>query len=368
MSVPSELRSVLEPFIEDLKARETISGIGLFGSWGRGEAVSSSDVDLLIVEDEDFDYEYVERIELNGYLVDLNYIPKRWVAYRVPPEIDQKIYELKVLFDRDNLLERAKNLMFKVYWRPERVEIRTESHLVEADAYLSRARLAFNKEDYQSVKVNSVRAFRSLMKILTEIGRNPVLNSSFMRNLESSSEKLGMSDLYEEYVKLMGFTEIDKADVESMLNSLLSAWRGMISFIAANSDVAKTIHPRVSRWLKYYGRETFLKGLAARVKTLIEECKPIESAHYMLHTLADMLENYIFLVSRVESARFDYASILKCLRESRRSPTEVYQESLKVLGVEEVSSRMAEEALDTVTKTTINIREKRKDLIVRFIG
>ena len=368
MGVPSVIRGVLEPFVEDLKAREVVSGIGLFGSWSRGDAASSSDVDLLIVESRDFDYEYTERIELqSNFFVDLNYVPKRWIAYRVPPELDQKLYELQILFDRDGFLTRAKGLTLRIYWKPERVDIRTESHLVEADAYLSRARLALNKSDYRSVKVNSIRSFRSLMKILTEVSRNLILNSSFVRNLESLSKSLNMQSLCDDYIDLMGLLDVDESNAQLMLNSLSSAWKEMIGFIETNLSLARNLHPSVEAKLKYYGRESFLKGLVARVNSLIEE-DPAESAHYMFHTLADMLENYAFLASFVDGVRFDYAAILKYLSESKSSPTKVYEESTNVLGVKEVSSQEAEETLKIVTESAKLVRQKRKDLISRFIG
>ncbi|MEM2307187.1 MAG: nucleotidyltransferase domain-containing protein, partial [Candidatus Bathyarchaeia archaeon] len=63
MGIPGRFRGILEPFIGDLRAREIVSGIGLFGSWSRGDASLSSDIDLLVVESRDFDYEYFERIE-----------------------------------------------------------------------------------------------------------------------------------------------------------------------------------------------------------------------------------------------------------------------------------------------------------------
>ncbi|MEM2342128.1 MAG: nucleotidyltransferase domain-containing protein [Candidatus Bathyarchaeia archaeon] len=367
MSVPSKFRGVLDQFIEDLKAREMISGVGLFGSWSRGDAVPSSDVDLLVVENRDLDYEYVERIEVNNCLIDLNYVPKRWILYRVPPEIDQKLYETKVLFDKDGSLTRAKDLMLKVYWRPERVEIRTEAYLVEADTYLSRARLAFNRGDYQSAKFNSIKGFWAIMKIITEIGRKPILGFSFIRNLESASKSLGMYALYESYIELAGLASLNKANAKIMLDKLSSTWRAMMDFIAANSSLFRSIHPKINAKLNYYGREGFLKGLIARVNDLIEE-SPVESAHYMFHVLADAIEGYAFLVATADNVRFDYATILKYLGESKKSPTEIYYGAIDVLGVKEVSGREVEETLKSISEATLNVRQKRKSLISQFIS
>lgn len=364
---PERFRGALESFIEDLKVREVVSGIGLFGSWGRGDAVPSSDVDFLIVEDRDFDYEYAERINLSGCPVDLNYVPRGWVAYRIPPEVDQKLYELRVIFDRDGSLTRAKDLMSKVFWRPERVEIRSEAYLVEADAYLSRARSAFSRDDFQSAKVNAVRSFWALMKILIEIGKRPVLNSRFIRNLDSSSRSIDMYNVYEKYVGLMGLDRLSKADVRFMLDSLSSVWGEAISFAAANPP-SKSVHPRAIAKINYYGKRDFLNGFVARVSALIDENALVESAHYMFHALADMIENYAYLVSIVENIKFDYAAIFRCLKESKKSPSGIYQGALKVLGAGEVTSREAEKIIRETTDVAMGIRQRRKDLISRFIS
>ncbi|MBS7634266.1 nucleotidyltransferase domain-containing protein [Candidatus Bathyarchaeota archaeon] len=367
MVFPERFRSVLESFVEDLKVREIVSGIGLFGSWSRGDAVPSSDVDFLIVEDRDFDYEYTERINLSGCFVDLNYVPRSWVAHRIPPEIDQKLYELRVIFDRDGSLTRAKDLMSKVFWRPERVEIRSEAYLVEADAHLSRARSAFNMDDFQSAKVNALRSFWVLMKILIEIGRRPVLNSRFVRSLDSSSRSLEMYNVYEKYVGLMGLDRLSKADVKSMLDLLSSVWGEAINFIAANPP-PKTVHPRMIAKINYYGKKDFLNGLVARISALVDENALVESAHYMFHNLADMIENYAYLVSIVENIKFDYAAIFRCLKESKKSPAEIYQGVLKVLDVRDVASQEAERIIKETTNIAMNIRQRRKDLIARLIS
>ncbi|MCX8171666.1 MAG: nucleotidyltransferase domain-containing protein [Candidatus Bathyarchaeota archaeon] len=368
MSLPDKVRSVLEPFIEDLKSRETTSGIGLFGSWSRGNAVPSSDIDFLIVENRDFDYERVERIEVNNCLVDLVYIPKRWILYGIPAEIDQKIYELQVLFDRDGSLKKARDLMAKVYWRPERVEIRTEAYLIGADTYLSRARLAFHRNDYQSVKVNSIRSFRSLMKILLEVGRKLISDSSFIRSLEDASKGLGMQSFYENYISISGLLGLDKANIKTMLNTLSSSWRGMINFIRGHSSFLKEAHPKIGAKINYYGREEFLKGLIARASSLVDESASIEAAHYIYHTFADALENYIYFTCIVEGVKFDYATIMKFLGESRKSPTEVFQGAADILGVKNISVQDAEKILKSVNEAAVNIRQRRKDLIMRFIS
>lgn len=366
MALPEKLSGVLGGLVEDLKARDVVLGFGLFGSWSRGDATPASDVDLLVVEGRDYDYEYVERIEVDGCLLDLNYVSRYWIA-KMPPEIDQRMYELQVLFDREGSLTRAKNLMSRVYWKPERIELRTESHLFEADSYLSRARQAFNRGDYRSAKVNAVRSFWALAKILMEAGRRLILNSSFIRNLEPACKSLDMHFLYRSYIEVAGFERLGKGDVKLMFDSLSSTWEGIIRFVSSASPLPRDIHPRLNAKLNYYGRGPFLKGLRAKVGDLMETSL-IESANYIFHTLMDALESYVYVASVVEGVRFDYATILKHLSELKRSPSEIYYGVIKVLRVEDVSSREAENTLKAVSDAAMDIRQKRRELITRLSG
>ena len=75
VKIPEKIRGALEKLINKMKEDENFSAISLFGSWSRGEGTSSSDVDLLIVDERDFQEEFVERVETRGVLIDLNYIP-----------------------------------------------------------------------------------------------------------------------------------------------------------------------------------------------------------------------------------------------------------------------------------------------------
>ncbi|MEM1515060.1 MAG: nucleotidyltransferase domain-containing protein [Candidatus Bathyarchaeia archaeon] len=366
MALPERFSGMLGGFIEDLKAREVILGFGLFGSWSRGDATPTSDIDFLVVESRDYDYDYVERIEINGCLLDLNHVSRYWIM-KMPPEIDQKIYELQVLFDRDGSLTRAKNLISRIYWKPERVELRTESYLFEADSYLSRAREAFVRSDYRSAKVNAIRSFWALAKILIEAGKKLILNSSFIRNLEPACKSLDMYSFYKNYIAVAGFEGLSKSNLKSILDSLTLAWEGMVKFCISVSPLLKNIHPRLSAKFNYYGRESFLKGLKARINELLE-VSSIETANYIFHTLMDVIESYTYVASTLEGSKFDYATIIKHLSELKSAPSEVYYGTIKALRVENVSDRDAENALRTVADMALDVRQKRKGLIARLSG
>ena len=366
--LPEDIRVVLEGLAGDLGAREDISGIGLFGSWSRGDAVAGSDVDLLVVDDRDFDYEYVQRAQIENLFLDLDHIPEKWIHERVPPEVDQKLYEVEVLYDRSGTLEQAKDLMSNIYLKPERVEIRTGNYLMEADTYLSRGLSAYNKDDFQSAKVNAAIGLDAIMKILIEVNRLPISNSHFVRAVESSTKRFGVSQLYNEYIGIGGFSKLPREMTERMLDSVLAMWKDVSVFVEDNSAIVETLHVRVMKDLSYYGRDSFLRGLAARASSLINDGLFAEAAHYMFRTSVSMLENYLWLVSALERTRLDYTVLFQHLKESEESPEEIYRGAVEGLGIEEVSGREAEESLRRTKEIILGVRQKRKELIAGLLS
>jgi len=366
--LPEDIRVVVEGLVGDLKARETVSGIGLFGSRSRGDAIPSSDIDLLVVDKRDFIYEYVERAEIDGFLLDLDYIPENWIRKMVPPEVDQKLYEVRVIYERNATLTKAKDLMMKIYRTPERVEIRTSNYLMEADTYLSRGMSAYGKNDFQSAKVNAVIGLDEIMKILIEVNKMSILNRHFIRAIDSSVKRFGAQKLYKDYVEIAGFSKLDRQTTENMLSSFSALWKVILEFIEANRSKVKTLHVRIMNDLNYYGKDSFLKGMLANAGFLIKDGMFAEAAHYMFRTSVSMLENYAWLVSMLERSRFDYTSLFQYLKGSKASPPEIYQKAAEAFGIEQVSDREAEESLRRVKEVILGIRQKRKELITSLLS
>ena len=176
IKLPEKIRRNLEKIVKEMRIKEDVYGVGLFASWSRGDATKSSDVDLLVLDKGNFNHEFVERIEINGLLIDLDHIPKAWIHGQIPSELDQKLYEMQILYDRDWSLTNTKLLMAKSYGSPERVDIRAEGHVVESDIYLSRATSAFSRKDFQSAQ------------LFAAIALEKVLNS-----MAAASQKAGVS-------------------------------------------------------------------------------------------------------------------------------------------------------------------------------
>jgi predicted nucleotidyltransferase len=365
--LPENARVILEGLLEDLRSRESVSGVGLFGSYSRGDSVLASDIDLLVVDKRDFDYEYVERAMLNNVFFDLDYMPEKWILNQMTPEIDQKLYEAEVLFDRKGSFTRAKSTISNIYWTPERTEIRTGDYILEADTYLSRGLSAMNKDDFQSARVNTVIALDAVMKILIDVNKQPFSNSHLVRAAESTTKKLGVSHVFEDYRDIAALNDVTRHKSENMLASLSEMWNETIGYVGASSPLVDTLHIRVKSNLSYYCKESFLKGLQARAYSLIKDSQYAEAAHYMSRTSASMLENYVWLLSSLEGSRFDFTDLFLRLKNSRTSPEGVYKKAVEVLGVDGVSAREANDGLRRTKEIILDVRQKRKQLIAALL-
>ncbi|MCS7120713.1 MAG: nucleotidyltransferase domain-containing protein [Nitrososphaerota archaeon] len=360
---PEKVGSVIQELLDDLKARDSISGVCLFGSWSRGEAVSSSDIDLLIVDSRNLGYEYVERAEIDGFFIDLDFVPERWVLRENPPEIDQKLFEAEILFDRKAKLAKVKELILNTYRKPERIDLRTMDYLTEADIYLSRGFSSYNKGDLKSAKVSAAAALDATMKILIELNRLPISNSRFVKHVKSSAERFEASKLLEDYLRISSLTQAEEQGCERILSSLTDVWKAASGFVHSNSSTVKTLHHKVMNSLNYYCRESFWKGFFNRAQSLIEDAYFEEAAHYMISSSLHMLENFAWLVSVIENRRFDFTTLFRFLEDSVASPSIIYKGAVEAFGVEDVREAYVEEALRRVKEIIIGIRQKRREMI-----
>ena len=365
--LPERVREVIKSLVRDLSERETVLGVGMFGSWSRGDAVPSSDVDVVIVDGREFDYEYVERIESGGLLVDLNYIPRKWITGSVPPEIDQKLFEAKVSYDRDRSLTNVKNWMSKTFWRFERVDLRTETYLIESDMYLSRASSAHAKGDFQSACVFAGVGMESILKILIEVNQFPISNSRFIEAVGESAEAVEMPELIADYLVTARLSDVNRRDAEKKLNLFKDAWEDVASFMKEHASTLDSLHFKIKTKLQYYGNPVFLEGMTARSQALMNIRTRAEAPHYMIHTLTELLENYAWLASAVEGVKLDYTILLRSLRDFKKSPTRVYKTAVEALNVESVGQKEAKKAVECAKGTILAVRRQRKELIKKFV-
>ena len=363
MRLPEKIRRTLERIVKEMRVEENVYGVGLFGSWSRGDATPSSDIDLLTLDDGSSNYEYTKRIEIRGLLIDLDHIPKRWIQGPIPPEIDQKLYETQILYDRDWSLTNAKLLMVKSYGSLERVEIRTKMHIVDSDVYLSRATSAYSREDYQSAQVFAVKAFESILRVLMEVALEPFSNSRFIVKLGEVTQKLGMHHIFDEFLETAGLNKSSSVEAERKLKLFKNVWDEISITAKQNSSELEKAHFKVKTKMKYYLNPAFLQGLILRTRFLIENEKTIEAAHYLNNVSLDIIENYAWLKSSINNMKIDHTTLIRCLKNLEEKNPQNYEDIIQLLNLHDVDEKNAARTIEKTRKTILNVRKKRKNLI-----
>jgi predicted nucleotidyltransferase len=361
--LPEKIRRTLEKIVKEMRVKEDIYGVGLFASWSRGDATKSSDVDVLVLDKGNFDHEFVERIEINGLLVDLDHVPKGWIHGQIPSELDQKVYEMQILYDRDWSLTNTKLLMAKSYGSPERVDIRTEGHVVESDIYLSRATSAFSRKDFQSAQLFAAMALENVLRVLMEIALEPFSNSRFIEKLEESTAKLGMQKLFDEYLEISGLSRVENVSVEGKLKLFKVIWDEISFTVKQNPRAFESSHFRVKTKLRYYLNPAFLQGMIIRTKSLINSGKAIEATHYLNNIFVDMVENYAWLKSSIGKVKLDYTTLMRSLESLEEKNPKNYNHIIDFLNLNDVDEPRAAHTIEKTRKIMIKIRKERKVLI-----
>jgi predicted nucleotidyltransferase len=361
--LPEKVRRPLEKVVSEMRIAENVYGIGLFGSWSRSDATTSSDIDLLILDRGNFSYEYVERIEVNGLLIDLDRVPKSWIHGPIPPELDQKLYEMQILYDRDWSLNDTKVLMAKSYCSHERVDIRTETHVIDSDIYLSRATSAFSREDFQSAYLFATAALENILKVLVEIALEPFSNSRFVEKLEVSAAKLEMRDLFNEYLKIAELDEVDDANARNKLRLFKILWDEMKVTAKQGVQALESSHFKVKTKLNYYLDPAFLQGVVMRTNFMIDSGKVGEASHYLNSVFLDIVESYVWLKSSIDKVKIDYTTLMRSLESLEEKNPKNYDCILKFLNLTDVTKLDAVSAIEKSREIILKIRKDRKTLI-----
>jgi predicted nucleotidyltransferase len=361
MQLPEKIQRPLQKLVKNLQTQENISSISLFGSWSRGDAdPSSSDVDLLIVDNQPFEYEYTERIEQNGILIDLDHVPITWITSTAPPEIDQKIHESYILYDREWKLANTKEHMMSSFYTPERYKIRTENYLLDADIYLSRATSAHARGDQESAQLFATLSAQTILKIAIEAAKLPLICSRYLETLKKATEQLSEPSLFSNYLAIAGLENLNLAQVEEKLSHFKQIWDEMFTFTKTKGSLLNSAHFKIKTKLNYYTTPAFLQGTILRSQALLNETAHQEAAHYLLVTLADMLENYAWLKAAEQNTRLDYTTLLRFLKGQKQNPSTIYKNAAKALGIENTEEKTAEKTTIAAKQVVTEVRQRRK--------
>lgn len=360
ITLPEKMRRTLEKIVKTMRVEENVYGVGLFGSWSRGDAEASSDVDLFILDKGNFGDEYVERVEVGGLPVDLDRVPHQSLRGPIPAEIDQKLHEMQILYDRDWSLTNTKLLMARSYSSPERVDIRTEAHVVQSDIYLSRATSAFSREDFQSAQLFGVLALENILKVLIEVTLEPFSNSRFLERLEASAEKLALHSLFNEYLAISGLNKTDDVKAKAKLKTFRTIWDEINAATRQNPRLLESAHFKVKAKLNYYLSPAFLQGMIVRTASLVDSGRFVEASHYLNNVVIDLVENYVWLKSSKDRIRVDYTTLMRSLKSV---DDKNHMRTAEFLGLVEADKPKVSDTIERSRGIIVKIRMDRKALI-----
>jgi len=371
MKLPEKMRKTLEKIVKEMAANETVSGIGLFGSWSRGDATPSSDIDLLILSNNPLEDEYVERFSVGDLFIDLNFVPKNLIQGPIHPKLDQKLYEVQILYDRDWALTNTKLSMAKFYDSLERVDIRTRTHIIESDIYLSRATSAHAKRDYLSAQIFAVVAMENILRVLLEIALQPFSNSRFLEKVEAATGKLGMPEIFDSYMEIAKLKDANAAAAEEKLKLFKAVWDEMSFTIRRKPQALKSSHFKIKTGINYYFDSAFMQGTILRANAMISSEKFAETIHYLTGISLNVAEHYAWLKATVEKQKIDYTSLIRLLEKLERDNPRNFQNIMRLLSLTNTASVDKVEAAETIKKVRRNIlkiRKERKHLIKTHIS
>ena len=353
--LPENVRKSLERIVKDMRLNERVYGIGLFGSWSRGDAETSSDADLLIIY-ENIEDEYIERIISGGVFVDLDFIPKSWIKGIVPPEIDQKLCEAQIFYDRNWALANAKLLITNIYSSPERVRLRIRNHVIESDIYFSRAASALFKGDLKSAQLFSTVALEKALIILMERALRPISNSHFIQEAEESAKKLEAQSLFNFYLDATKLHEADGELAKEKLELLKIVLNEISHVVNEHSKNVEELHPKAKKNIKYYFNPAFVEGAVFRIESLIASNKLAEAVHYIKSLATIAIEKYAILRASIEKSALDYTCLISFLESAEKRKPKHYQNITNLLDLDNLRKEEVGETVKMVREMLLKIR------------
>jgi len=367
VELPRGISPTFNKFVEDLAKQETVSSIGLFGSWSRYDASPTSDYDVLVIDRRGFEYEFHERVEYDGVIMDITRVPIKWVDEVVSPDVDQMLHETIILYDPSGMLKRARDWVEANYRTSGRMEVRTEQYLASSDTYHSRASAAMARGDLETASLFSDMSLKPVAHVIMEVADLPFTRSAFIWNLRRACEKIDMIGTYKVIINSMRLAGLEKADVLSCLDRFGGLWRRISQYMGDNREVIQGLHDRLRDEINYLTDPTMLKGLLARAEEMLDENNFIEAANYMRSWLLPLLEGYAWLISAKQDAKLDYTSLFKTIR-LYEGPAGIFDSAAEVFNVKNIESNAVKQEIETARSVISYTRSKRREMIDRFVG
>jgi len=361
-ALPGSIRGVFSGLVEGLTGDPGVRALGLFGSWVRGEATASSDFDVLVVGGPGLDYEYSEVEVRGGLVVDLHRVPLGWVREPVSPLLDHRLHETLVLHDPGGVLGAARGFVEGSYMSPRRVEARTDGLLATSEMHLSRASAAFTRGDPETCSAYVGAGLLSAAEVLMDVAGVPVTRRQFVWGLRRACVKLGMMEVYREFLSLSRVAGVGEGMVSDALGGFEEVWGGVSSFVSGHGSVLEGLHGKVRRDVEYLVSRPVLEGVVARVGEMVDVGSLVEALAFLRGWMLPLLEGYAWVVSAVGGEKYDYTSLFRVVGG------DVREGALGVLGLSDVSEREAGDSLVAVRRLVGDLRLDRRRLVDSFVG
>ena len=243
---------------------------------------------------------------------------------------------------------------------PERYSIRAENYLLDADIYLSRATSAHARGDEQSAQLFATLSAQTILKITIEAARLPLSCSRYLEILKTATKQLDADELFQNYLAVAKVETLNAIQVEERLSCFKQVWDEMFGLAKSRASLLDSMHVRIRTKLNYYSAPAFLQGAILRSQALLNEAAHQEAAHYLIVTLADVLENYAWLRAAEQNTRLDYTTLLRFLKGQKQTPARVYNSAVGALGLENVDEKKVEETVATAKRLVSDVRQKRR--------
>jgi hypothetical protein len=224
---------------------------------------------------------------------------------------------------------------------------------------LSRATSAHARADQESAQLFATLSAQTILKIAVEAAKLPIICSRYLQVLKMATEQLSEPLLFSNYLTIAGIENLNPVQVEEKLSHFKHVWDEMFTFTKKVS-LLDSVHYKIRTKLNYYTAPAFLQGMILRSQALLNEASHQEAAHYLLITLADMLENYAWLKAAEQNTRLDCTTLVRFLKGQKQSPSPIYKNAANALGIENVGEKTAEKTIVAAKQIVTEVRQKRK--------
>ena len=362
-TLPEGMGDAFKEFMDDLTKQGIVASVGLYGSWCRGVATPSSDVDLLVLDMRNLEYEYGEFVDYEGLRMDVRRVPVGWVDRVVNPTIDHEVMESTTLYDPQNILMRGKEWLSNVYWRPSRIRIRAEEELSGLNRYVSRASSSVEYEDLESAVMYVRLSVEAVARAVCELARMPPWNTSLISRFYRSCYELGVEKLYDVCMELAALKDVNRRRANEALKLFREAWELFSGYVEENRETVESMDRRVRAAVEYASSSCFGEGSALRAGEMIQVEEYEEAVYYLMRNTAKVVEAHAWIASEKLGVALNYPHIMTVLRNSGPEFETLYENALKIFSAEEPAGDKVREDLKTLTNLSRYIKANENELL-----